>query len=357
MGRRVVTATLLFLPDGDRPYRWARVADGVIEEGEGVPEAEQVVAVAPADAVTLHWAELPTRSQAQATAAARLLASDASAAPASDLHVAVGEEGRAERPIGVVGLDAMRGWLADLARMGVDPVAIVPAPMLLPAPAEGYARAELGGRGVVRGRSAGFADEGALTALLTGGVAPAEVGRDDLMQALTAAPALDLRQGPFARRGRVGVDWRLLRRLASYAAAILLATLAIDLVRIARYSFGADALEGRADTIARQGLARGTTVSDPARQLDERLAGLRGPGQGFTATGAAVFAALQAVPGSELSSLSFDGGTLRIGVSTATEAGVNDLKAAIERAGFVVNAGTFAAAGGRFTGEFTVVPR
>lgn len=355
-----MSPTFLFLPHEDRPFRWARVDGDALVEGEGVPDAPaEVVAVAPADAVALHWAELPTRSDAQATAAARLLAAEASAAPVADLHVAVGDEGAPERPFGIVGLDAMRRWLAELAQVGVDPVAIVPAPMLLPAPAEGYARAELGGEGVVRGPASGFADDGVLTGLLTGGVPPAAVAPADLAAALARpVPALDLRQGPFARRRRLAVDWRLLRRLATYAAAVLLVTVAIDAVRLVKYDFGADVLEAQADALARQGLPRGSTVSAPSRQLNERLAGLRGPGQGFTATSAAVYAALQSVPGSELTALSFlPTGELRLGVTTATEAGVNDLKRAIERAGFTVNAGTFSAAGGRVSGEFVVAPR
>lgn len=360
-----MSTTYLFLPSGDRPFRWLRAGPGALAEGEGLPpDAGEVIAVAPADAVALHWAELPARSLAQATAAARLLAAEASAAPVANLHVAVGEpeereEGAPERPIGVVGLEAMRRWLAQLAQAGVDPVAIVPAPMLIPAPREGYARAELAGEGVVRGPAAAFADEARLTELMTGGAAPATLGRAEIAEALAARAApLDLRQGPFARRRRFALDWPHLRRLGWYAVAILLVTLATGVVRVTKYSFGADVLEARADAIARQGLPRGATVTNPSRQLGERLAGLRGPGQGFSATAAAVFAAVQAVPGSELTALSFqpDGG-LRLGVTTATEAAVNDLKRAIERAGFAVNAGTFQSAGGRVSGEFVVTPR
>ncbi len=360
MGRTVVSATYLFLPSGGRPFRWARVEDGALVEGEGVPaEPGEVIAVAPADAVSLHWAELPSRSTAQATAAARLLAADASAEAVSDLHVAIGQDGPGDRPIGVVGVDAMRRWLVDLAQVGVDPVAIVPAPMLVPAPGQGYVRLELGGQGIVRGPATGFADEARLTELVTGGVAPATLGRGEIAAALGRDGwALDLRQGLFARRRKVGIDWRLVRRLGWYAVAILLVTLSISLARLTRYSFGADLLEARADTVAAQGLPRGSTVTNASRQLDERLAALRGPGQGFSATSAAVFAAIQAVPGSELTTLAFEpNGSLRLGFATATEASVTDLKGAIERAGFAVAAGTFQAAGGRVSGEFTVSPR
>ena len=87
--------TLLFLPAGDAGFRWLRVGDGgTMARGDGVPEGDDpIVAVTPADAVTLHWADLPTRSAAQGVAAARLLAAEASAAPVGELHVAVNNAG------------------------------------------------------------------------------------------------------------------------------------------------------------------------------------------------------------------------------------------------------------------------
>jgi len=355
--------TLLFLPAGETGFRWMRVADArVVGEGEGIPEAtdDDMIAVAPADAVTLHWAELPSRSPAQATAAARLLAAEASASPLAELHVAVGDEGASDRPIGVVGVATMRDWLRMLAEAGVDPVAMIPAPMLLPRPEEGYARADLAGSGVVRGTSSGFADEARLTELITGGTAPTTIDRDTLEAAIVAgvaAPTLDLRQGPFARRRQFALDWALIRRLALLSLTILAVTLAISLVRIAKYSFGADALEAEADTVAVAGLPRGETVVDAGRQLDERLSRVRGPGLGFTTTTAAVFAAVRATPGTEVTGLDFQAnGDLRLSVAVEREALATDLKRALEAAGFTVRAGVFQAAAGRVTGELTVSP-
>jgi general secretion pathway protein L len=356
MGRAIMT-TLLFLPAGETGYRWMRVADArVVGEGEGIPDSidDETIAVAPADAVTLHWAELPSRSAAQATAAARILASEASASPLAELHVAVGDEGASDRPIGVVGAALM------LAEAGVDPVAVIPAPVLLPRPDVGYARAELAGSGVVRGTSSGFADEARLTELVTGGTAPATIDRDTLEAAIVAAvasPPLDLRQGPFARRRRFAIDWGLIRRLALLSLTILAVTLAISLVRIAKYSFGADALEAEANTVAVTGLPRGETVVDASRQLDERLSRVRGPGLGFTSTTAAVFAAVRATPGTEVTALDFQAnGDLRLSVAVEREALATDLKRALEAAGLSVRAGVFQAAAGRVTGELTISP-
>lgn len=359
----MTAATLLFVPpQADRPWRWWRVADDrVADEGEGLPDPsdEPVVAVAPADAVTLHWADLPSRSPAQAQAAARVLIGDASAGT-GDLHVAVGPDIGGDRAIAVVGGGRMAGWLADMARAGIDPAAMIPAPLLLPEPEEGFVRADLAGQGIVRGRATGFADEARLTDLVTGGVAPVTLPRGEVVAAAAAALAarpLDLRQGAFARRRRRAIDWALVRRLAVLGGLVLLATLAIDLVRIARYSIGADTVEAQAAVIARQGLARNAGEGDAARMLGERLSRLRGPGMGFSATAAAVYAVVQTVPESDVTALAFQpDGALRVSLSLPGEAQANAMRVQLERAGLSVEPGTFQAAGGRVTGDLTVRP-
>lgn len=370
----MTAATLLFIPPTtDQPWRWWRVGDGsdgagAIDEGEGMPPVEAdasapIVAVAPADAVTLHWAAIPARSAAQATAAARVVVSDATATPA-DLHVAVGEArdgaGGEERAIAVVAPERMAAWLAEMIARGVDPVAIIPAPLLLPESEEGWLRGEVGGQPVVRGRSAGFADEARLTELIIGDTEPVALARDEVWRAAAVAAnarPLDLRQGRFARRTRRSIDWALVRRLGLLIAMILLSTLAIDLVRIARYSLGADTLEARAEAVARQGLPRGSGEGDAGRMLGERLSRLRGPGTGFSRTAAAVYQIVQGVPDSEVSALEFQpSGALRVSLSVAGEGQANTIRTQLERTGFAVTAGVFQQAGGRLSGDLTVTP-
>lgn len=355
---------VLFLPrNPDDPWRWLRVADGrVAERGEGLPEIGDalVTAVTPAESVTLHWAELPDRSPAQAIAAARLLVAEASAGPVADLHVAVGREpDAAERPIGVVSAEAMQRWLALLAAQGIDPVALVPAPLLLPRPEEGWLRAELDGEAVMRGPGAGFADEPALTSLITGGEPPQTLSPDALDAAIAAAvtePPLNLRQGAFARRTRRAVDWALVRKLGVLAAIILAVTVAIDLVRLARYSIDASRAEAETERVARLALPRGSPADgDAERLLGERLARLRGPGLGFTRMSAAVFAAVRDAGGSEVTRIAFDPvGELRVGLATDGEAQANAVKQALEAAGFEVSASPFSASGTRLNGEIAV---
>lgn len=361
-----MTDTLvLFLPGGAAPMRWLRVAgEAVTARGEGLPpidpeHAGATVAVAPADTVTLHWAELPDRSLPQAIAAAKLLVAEASVTPPGELHVAVGREPDSpDRPIGVVAAAQMRAWLDALAADGIDPAAVIPAPMLLPRPAEGFVRADLGGGSVVRGTASGFADEVPLTDLVTGGVAPATLGRDAIEAAIAAAvaaPALDLRQGAFARRSRRAIDWALVKRLAWLGAAIVGVTLAISLAEIVKRNVAASDMEARTEALARAALPRGETVDNADRQLDERLGRMRGAGLGFARTAAAVFAAVRAVPGTELRGVGFDGnGKLRATIAAPGEGQVIDVRTRLEGQGFTVQLGTLTAAGGTVSGDLTV---
>jgi len=366
-----MSATIVLFPPTveDEPYRWLRIADdAVVDRGEGVPappppdaEPPRIVSVAPAEAVALHWADLPDRSLAQAIAAARIVVNEATAAPLADLHVAVGREDAAEeRPIGVVGVDRMRAWLAELAVQGIDPDAVIPAPMLLPRPDQGYVRADLAGHGVVRGATSGFADEARLTELVTGDTPPETLDREAVEAAIVAAaaaPALDLRQGPFAKRRRRAIDWALIRRLGWLLLAIVVVTLLINIFRILRTEIAAAGIEARTAMIAQQGLPAGTTITDPERQLAARLAGMRGGGLGFSRTAGAVFGAVQAVPGTELTALNFGAdGALKVTVTAQNEAQANDLKNRIEDLGFTVDASTFTANAGQVSGDLTVTP-
>lgn len=360
---------LLFLPATEgAPTRWLRFATtGGVMRGEGVPAPvaeDEIVAVTPAAAVALHWTALPDRSEAQALAAARVGATSASLAPAEALHVAIGgEPGTEPRPVAVVAAEAMRGWLGTLAEHGIDPKAMIPAPLLVPPPDDGFVRADLGGDVVVRGVQAGFADEPGLTPALTAGAEPVPIDQQRLEAAVLAAldaPPLDLRQGSFARRKpRAPFDWAELRRIGWLAGALVALSLAVVLVQLVRENLTASSLEARSDALAAQAMKPGETVNNADHQLDERLRGLRGPGLGFTRTAGAVFAAVRAVPGTELTAINFDAkGSLRMTVTTQGEGAANDLLHQLAALGLhVEQSGKFTSDGARVSGDFVVRPQ
>lgn len=357
---------LLFL-DERAERGWLQLDDGIVaSRGTDAPpppdEApdRQVVAVVPATDVTLHWVDLPPLAPAQALAAARLLAVDASAEPFDRIHVAVapgGVEGE-PRAMAVASSSRMADWLGRAAALGHDPDRIVPESLLIAAPAEGVRRIACGPVDIVRGATTAFAAEPELAAFAADGAAaePFDADRFEagLAAALAAAP-LDLRQGDFAKRRRHRVDWNHIRRLALLGLGILTMTLAIQLATMLHYSFAADRLEREVALVARRALPRAGALADPPAQLAERLAQLRGGGAGFGATAAAAFAAIRDTPNVDLGTLSFEtDGSLKLGVIASNAGDVAALSQRLTAAGFSVSGGDVRPGGGRQLADLVV---
>jgi general secretion pathway protein L len=363
-------ALLLFLGRDGGIEGWIRLAAGEVgARGVGLDGADEhrlapVVAVAPGEAVSLRWLELPAGlSQPQAAGAARLMAAELSAQPIGEMHVAVGRdfgEGGA-RCVGLVPMETMRDWLAELEIAGFDADRIVPETLLVPPPAEGLATWDAGPLRLYRGQEEAFAAEPELGDLLLGGRPGVPLDSAafaaGLVPALEQAP-LDLRQGPFARRR----EWRLAparaRRLAVMTAALLLVSLAIQVVAIARYTIAADSAEAETGRIAAVALPRSPGVAVTGVALTQRLAELRGGGAGFGATAGALFEAVKGTPNVELSGLAFSpDGLLRATVQADSPAAIEALRQRVETSGFAAEATAPRTGGGRRVADLTVRPR
>lgn len=366
---------LIFLDAHDGIEGWLRLgADGVVARGPGLDdlpplvdpdsaEPLKIVAVVPGETVSLHWLELPGGlAPAQAAAAARMMAAEVSAQPIDDMHVAVAEAGEDEggtlRIIALVPALAMTAWLARLQAAGIDPEWMLPEPLLLKRPEAGFVRYARGAVPVHRGASDAFALEPELAALIIGD-APVETIDAEAFEAglaeAVAAPAINLRQGAFARKHGWKIDWKIVRRLAWLGFGILIVTLAIQMAAILRYTQGADALEAEAEKVAASALPRGTRIDDPARQLTRRLAELRGGGAGFGAVSSALFEGIRATPGAQLSAMNFErDGSLRATIQGDAPATIAAVQQRLEAGGFAVDAGPMRTGGGQPTAELTV---
>jgi general secretion pathway protein L len=354
-----LSTLILFIAPNDRLHDWWLAEGGEIR-ARGDAETltpddlpERVVAVAPAEAMTIHAAELGSLTTQQARTAARLLVAETSVAPVDTQHVAVGAADGADRSVAVIGNGRISAWLESLQARGIDPDAILPAPLLLPRLENGFMRAMIGAETVLRGRSAAFAEEPGLTELLVGDATVEDVEAERLVLAAIDAPELDLRQGPFAKRNRFRLDWTLVKRLAGLAATIAAVTLLIAIVQIIRYNSAATALDAEAEQVARS-VVRGSG-GDARGALSARLAARRGGGLGFTTTAGAVITAVQSVPNIELASLSFDAdGLVRATVLAPGAAEAETLRSRIRATGLNVEATPFTSEAGRIRGEFRV---
>lgn len=350
---------LVFL---DEAPSWLRLdGDSVVARGAGWPVADApVIAVVPGESVVLHWVELPPLAPAQALAAARLLAVDVSAAPLDQLHVALGTvEADGRRPLALVDRAMMAEWLTRLALAGINNVALVPLPLLLPLPAEGVTLLAEDGLWTVRGAGLGFTAEAGLAEMMLGAMPRQTIDKADFVAGLggrLAALPLDLRQGQFAEQSPSRLDGTRVRRLALLAGAALALWLANDVAGLLRNSLAADRAEVELADAARAALPRGTTLTDPRGQVAARLARLGGGG--FAGVAAPLVGAVRDRPGMALQSLRYtpDAGLVAVvAVPAATDGAA--LAQAVAAAGLSATPGPARAMDGATLVDLTVRPR
>ncbi len=295
----------------------------VLDRGDGAapqPGARRV-RVVPGDEVAIHWLELAEGlTPAQAAAAARLLLADASAEPLEEMHVAVGRPERGLTPVALARNARMAEWVAS------DPDVVLPSPFLLRPPAEGLVCRDAGGAVPdYRGEAAAFSVEPELAALLAGDAPIAPIDEEAYAAGLAEAlaePAINLRQGRFARRRSWRMEKGAARRVALLALALVAATLLLQVATIMRYAFAADRLEAEAAALS---------ASAPAG-ADGR--------PGFAPLAAILFEAVRAVPNVELSRLDYrPDGSLSAIVLYDSPATLATLRSRIEAGGLAVEAG------------------
>jgi general secretion pathway protein L len=301
----------------------------------GPAEGEAVIAIAPAIAVSLFRADLPDLAPAQALAAARLLALERTASPIETLHVATGAADEAGGLwVAVVDKAQVSGWVAALETIGCGDAPIIPAAMLLPAPAVGFTTAEIGGETILRSAALAFVDDPILSPLLVGDATVVALGAATVAALLDNAainPPFDLRQGTFARKASWHIAPREIRKLAYAALALALISLAIPVTEVIRLNRASAAMEAKTASLESASLGDGTSA-------EERLAALRGPGAGFNATVAAVRAAVLATPSAELSNASFDrDGLLTVTAHASAPTELEALRNRLIAAGFEVS--------------------
>ncbi len=311
-------------------------ARGGPEEAVELPAGTRTALAVPGAEVAIHWLELAEGlTQAQAAAAARLMLAEASAEAPGDMHVAVGTPERRLTPVALAPSASMARWVAS------DPDLILPTPLLLLPPGEGLVRRDAGAVPDYRGMAVAFSVEPDIAALLTGEAPVRALDEADYeagLPAALAAPAINLRQGPWERRRVWLVDATATRRIGWLVLALAALSLVVLLVQTMRYSSAASALE---DEAARIGARAPAGDARP----------------GFTPLAAVLFAAVQAVPNVELGRLDYrPDGTLAVAVTADTPATLQALRRQLETGGLQVHEGSAQPMGARPTAELQLRP-
>ena len=324
-------------------WRWRRVRDDALESwhsyspGDDAPwgeprEGDRVIALVPSDQAPVRVRPRGAMPLAQALAAARLESGG------EGLHVAVGE-GERGILVATAAQSAMDLWLAELATAGLAPDALVPAALVLPAPATGAVSAELAGQPLARTPDAAFAGELELVAALAGGE-PETLSAGALEAALLAAwrdPPLNLRQGIYAPR-RVSFfrlpDWTQLARMTAVAALLGLLILAVETVKL---NLDASSREDAALVAAQKRFPAAVDLASAQALAAGELA-RRGEGGGsFAAPASALLAAMRPIPSVALRDLGYAAdGTLRFQAAAPTADDINRLLVSLQADGWQV---------------------
>jgi general secretion pathway protein L len=366
-------ALLIFLDTRNEFEGWLQLKGAEIsarglslEAIPGLVDAEtreplRVAAIVPGEAVSVHWLEVPAGlAPAQAIAAARLMAADVSVQPVHDMHVAGrARSGGRKRPGSGAGACHHDGGMAGTAPGGGA------------GPGSGARRAAVaaaaGGRlGPLRSGRHTAVPRAERCVQRRAGIGRTH-RRDAKLETLDRAhfetslsaqianPAVNLRQGAFAKRRRWKIEWPLIRRMVMLGAAILLVTLAIQIVSILRYTYAADALELEASRVAGQTLRRSAPLGNAPALMEQRLTELRGSGAGYSGVASLLFDAIRATPNAELTAMVFaPDGSLRATVQADSPATLTGLQARMQSTGLSVDAGPLRTGGGRPTAELTV---
>ena len=350
---------------------WRLAADAAVlrEAADGGPATILV----PTEQVLLTAVDLPLPLRRQRLAALPFAIEDRIAEPIETVHVALGQAVSPGRYLaGVVAPAVMLGWTAQAAAAGLAQAALVPDALALPVPAAGaWSVDRTGDRVLVRtDDGTGFAVSAArLAALWAAAGQPAcilfgdplpdaipGVSADIVVGGLAERlrlPALDLRQGAFARprRGTTAL-WR---RAAIVAGCGLLAHGAIaaaDTIALQRI-----AAERKAETRAIvERIAPGTLSDGDLAEVAGDLLPVAGApgGAAFVPAMARISGALGA--GVTLRSLAYDAaaGTLVLDVTAADLAAVQAVEARLRAAGLSAAGGGGTVAAGGAEGRITV---
>ena len=363
---------ILYLPETDDAQpRWTRVVDDVaIQSGTGanwlmacgisaLPDDNRVMLVPPGGQVTLHWISHPDLPARQGRAAARLTAMASGVVMADQLVAATDENDDPARPhmVAVAGRADMQHWLLWAQHHGLDPDMIVPAPLLLPEPEDGFARGIVGDALVWRGVDMAMPDDMAMAELIGDArvveVAPATV--EGLAIAALKQPPVNLRQGDYAKRVRRQMDGQALGRIALWCGIILLIGLLITLTGIVKNHREASRLDAQSVTLAQQILPGASDAEQALTEMEGQLAARGAGGRAFTAPVAALMTAMQDAPGVSLTSLSRDpDGMIRATLAAAKADDINLVLLAIQAAGFTITATPSQDPGGRTLADITV---
>lgn len=303
------TERVTWLREGDP----AQVVEGLLAEAAAIAAGRQVVMLVPGADVLLMDVAVPTRNRSRMATAVPYLLEEQLAADVEDSHFALGERDAQGRvAVAVVSRNCMDAWLARLAEAGLKADKLIPESLLLPFREGAWSvlverdgvtvRTALQGAMTLDNANTAFMLQRALAEVeikpaalrvwrvenVTDAVIPDEPNVEVIRETLTVPPlallagqipesaALDLLQGTYSRRERLGKMWRPWRPAAGLLAAWLVLQLGIMIYHYRELRIEEARLREDVSRIYLQTFPDAKRVVNARAQMEQRLAALRG---------------------------------------------------------------------------------
>ncbi|MBU1324611.1 MAG: hypothetical protein KJ676_05170 [Alphaproteobacteria bacterium] len=356
---------LILLParaDEAAPFLTLDASGGVLERGRLSPEAPadpgvaRAVAVVPGARVTMRRLALPAGTVAQKRAAALWALKDDLAAPAERLRAAVGDADDAGNSwVAVVDEAVAAAWSDWLRLSGAAGAILLPDALALEPGADGAATAVRFGEDLaLRAADLAATVQPELAEAVAGARPLQVVERPEAVEAqlIRAAlnPPLDL-SAPVRTAASGLKRWR---RALALAAALAVSPLILVVAEAVRDDMAARDADARAEATARRLFPDLAATAAPLAEAEARLAVLPPP-DGVASAAAALFQALEAVPQSELDSLTVDPeGGLRASLRHAAYQDLDAIRAAMEAQGLTLVEVSTVDDGGRVASDVIV---
>ena len=323
-----------------------------------VPDDMCMIALVPSHLTSIRGHDaIGEATDSQALAAAKI-AAKASSLEGDNVHIVGTLNGSGEAVTALIGRDILSAGLIRLQALGIDPDAIIPSGWLLPVVEDGAVSADFGFDRVLRTENIIVTDDAALRRIFLAerNVTPITGDAFDAMM-LDASDRRDLnfRSGAFAKKTRRTMDAGQKRRLGWMAAALVVVTIAIPFVQLAKYHSAASEAEEAALASAATVVAEQADADSAERALDQRLIAENRGNIMFPVPASALYSALQQVPDVALARMAYgENGIVSATLSAVRNEDINPVLIALQEAGFIITATPRTDATGSAQADITV---
>lgn len=325
---------------------------------DAAPEDVGTIALVPSHLTSIMGHDaISEATDSQALAAAKM-AAKANSLEGDNVHIVGSMVASGEVVTASIGRDILSTGLVRLQALGIDPDAIIPSGWLLPLVEDGAVSADFGFDRVLRSENIIATDDPALRRIFLAERTVTPItgdAFDAMMVGASERRDLDFRSGAFAKKTRRAIDAVQKRRLGWMAAALVLVTIALPLVQLAKYHGAASEAEEAALASAATVVGEQVDADSAERALDQRLIAENRGNIMFPVPASALYSALQQVPDVALTRMVYgENGIVSATLSAVRNEDINPVLIAMQEAGFLITATPRTDATGSAQADITV---